>query len=65
VLAGWSPRRLALAAYALMIAAGASAVWALGQVGQVQCAIIFVWGAIYVALLVAIERRAARHHAVP
>ena len=64
VLAGWSPRRLAIAAYVLMIAAGASALWAHGQDEQVQCAIILVWGAIYATLLVAIERRTARPGAV-
>ncbi len=57
VLAGWSRRRLALAAYGLMIAAGASALAGRGQGEEVQCAIILVWGAIYVSLLVAIERR--------
>lgn len=64
VLAGWSRRRLALAAYALMIAAGGSALAALGQGVKVQCAIIFVWVAIYGSLLVAIERRTS-HPAVP
>lgn len=58
VLAGWSKRRLALAAYALMVAAGASALAGLGQGVEVQCVIILVWGAIHVSLLVAIERRA-------
>ena len=57
VLAGWSRRRLALAAYALMIAAGASALAGRAQGIAVQCVIILVWGAIYVSLLVAIERR--------
>ena len=57
VLAGWSRRRLALSAYVLMAAAGASALAALAQGPEVQCAIIFVWGAIYASLLVAIERR--------
>ena len=64
MLAGWSPRRLSLTAYALMIAAGASALVALGRDEEVQCAIIFVWGAVYVSLLLAIERRAARPRAV-
>jgi UDP-GlcNAc:undecaprenyl-phosphate/decaprenyl-phosphate GlcNAc-1-phosphate transferase len=63
-LAGWSPRRLAIAAYALMVAVGASALGALGRDGKMQCAIIFVWGAIYIALLLMIERRAAKHRAV-
>lgn len=57
VLAGWSRRRLALAAYALMTAAGASALAGRGQSMEVQCVIILVWGTIYVSLLIAIERR--------
>ena len=64
VLAGWSPRRLVLAAGFLMAAVGASAVAALGRDPTVQCAIIFVWGAIYGSLLVAIERRTASRRAV-
>ena len=65
VLAGWSRRRLALAAYALMAAAGASALAALGQDAEVQCAIILAWGAIYVSLLFAIGRRTRGQHTVP
>jgi UDP-N-acetylmuramyl pentapeptide phosphotransferase/UDP-N-acetylglucosamine-1-phosphate transferase len=64
VLAGWSRRRLAVAAYALMAAVGASALAARGEGAQVQCAIILVWVAIYASLLVAVERRTREHHAV-
>ncbi|MEO7741882.1 MAG: glycosyltransferase family 4 protein [Usitatibacter sp.] len=64
VLAGCSPRRLAIGAYALMAAVGASALAALGQDPDVQCVIIFIWAVIHVSLLIAIERRTARHRAV-
>lgn len=57
VLSGWSRRRLAIAAYALMIAVGASALAARFSGEKVQCAIILVWFAIYPMVLVAIERR--------
>jgi UDP-N-acetylmuramyl pentapeptide phosphotransferase/UDP-N-acetylglucosamine-1-phosphate transferase len=46
VLAGWSHRRLALAAYGVMAAASASALAARGGGAMVQCAILFVWAAI-------------------
>jgi UDP-N-acetylmuramyl pentapeptide phosphotransferase/UDP-N-acetylglucosamine-1-phosphate transferase len=58
VLSGWSRRRLALSAYALMIAAAASAVVALGVGGQWAWAIIACWTAIYAAAFFAIDRRA-------
>lgn len=58
VLHGWSKRRLALAAYALMVACASSAIAAsrLGAWGA--CVIITIWTAIWVALFVAIDRRA-------
>jgi UDP-GlcNAc:undecaprenyl-phosphate/decaprenyl-phosphate GlcNAc-1-phosphate transferase len=57
VLCGWSPRRLALASYALMVAVAASALAARFAGEKVQCAIILAWFAIYPMVLVAIERR--------
>ena len=57
VLAGWSRRRLALAAYALMLAAAASALAALRLGPEGRYAIILAWLATYIVLLVAIERR--------
>ncbi len=60
VLAGWSRRRVAVCAYALMVAAAVSAYAGREQGEIVQCAIIFGWAALYVLLFVAIERRAAR-----
>lgn len=55
VLAGWSHRRLALSAYALMAAAGASALAARAAGPMVQCGILFVWAAAYVLLAAAIR----------
>lgn len=62
VLSGWSHRRLALAAYALMAAAGASALLARAGSPMVQCGIIFFWVAAY-ALLVAAIRSITRRKA--
>jgi len=60
VVTGWPPRRLALGAYALMIAAAASALLAttLGRAGRFG--IILVWAVLYALLFIAIERRARR-----
>ena len=57
VLAGWSRRRLALAGYALMAAAGASAVALARPDPWWRCAIISAWVALYALLAVAIERK--------
>jgi UDP-N-acetylmuramyl pentapeptide phosphotransferase/UDP-N-acetylglucosamine-1-phosphate transferase len=56
VLAGWSRRRLAWSAYALMAAAGASALVMRTADADVQFAIIAGWVAFHAALFVAIER---------
>ncbi|MGZ5036799.1 MAG: MraY family glycosyltransferase [Usitatibacter sp.] len=57
VLAGWTPRRLALSAYALMGAAAASA-WVAGAAEPiVRGGIILFWAAAYASLFIAIERR--------
>lgn len=55
VLSGWSHRRLALAAYLLMGAAGASALAARQGGPMVQCGIIFFWAAAYALLVAAIR----------
>jgi hypothetical protein len=62
VLAGWSHRRLALAACALMVAAGASALLARAGSAMLQCGILFVWAVAY-ALLVAAIRSITRRKA--
>jgi len=56
-LGGWPRRRLALAAYALMIAMACGALLALRQGATEQWAIIFVCLAVYAVLLAAIERQ--------
>lgn len=60
VLGGWSHRRLAAAAWALMAAVAASAAAALGQRAPVQIAIISVWALAYAALLLLVDRRYPR-----
>ena len=61
VLAGWSRRRLAVAAYVLMAAAAASA-WTLRSAeANLRFAIIACWVALYAALCLAIERTATDH----
>jgi len=65
VLSGWSRRRLAASAYALMIAAGASALAMRSAEAANQYAILVVWVLLYLAAMVAVERkiptRAPRH----
>lgn len=56
VLGGWSPRRLALAAYLLMAMASASALAIRTEGPMLQCGIIFVWAVAYALLLLAIDR---------
>jgi len=60
VLSGWTRPRLAVFAYLLMTAAGASALLARAQGAEIQCAIIFAWAAIYALLAVAVNRRTRR-----
>jgi UDP-N-acetylmuramyl pentapeptide phosphotransferase/UDP-N-acetylglucosamine-1-phosphate transferase len=57
VLAGWSRRRLAIASYALMALAAASALVAHRSGEAARYAIILFWSAMYPMVLVAIERR--------
>lgn len=63
VLSGMTSRRLALCAYALMIAVAASAVLALRQGGLVAYAIIAVWAAMYAAMFLVIDRHASSNDA--
>ena len=60
VLAGWPQRRVALAAYALMLAAAASALLARPAGGLVQCGIMAVWVVAFTALAWTIERNLRR-----
>lgn len=59
VLSGWSRRRLAVAAYALMAAAAASALVALRSGPMERYVIIALWAAAYAAVLSSIDRRAS------
>lgn len=44
---GWGHRRTALAEYVLMVLAGASATWAIGQDGRTQLVFGIGWGLVY------------------
>ena len=55
-LSGWPRRRLALAAWSLMLACAASALLLRGAAFMLQCGIIFGWGAAYALILLAIHR---------
>jgi UDP-N-acetylmuramyl pentapeptide phosphotransferase/UDP-N-acetylglucosamine-1-phosphate transferase len=57
VLSGWSSRRLAWIAYAVMAAASASALATRAQGLAMQCAILVVWGFLFVAAMMAIDRK--------
>jgi UDP-GlcNAc:undecaprenyl-phosphate/decaprenyl-phosphate GlcNAc-1-phosphate transferase len=54
VLSGWRPRRLAIAAYLLMAAAGASALALRAAGHDRQLAIIACWAALYAVIFIAI-----------
>jgi UDP-N-acetylmuramyl pentapeptide phosphotransferase/UDP-N-acetylglucosamine-1-phosphate transferase len=60
VTGGWSHRRLALAAWALMLAAGASALVALEGTVMLHRGILGWWVVAYVVVLVVIDRRHPR-----
>ena len=60
VLAGWSKRRLATSAWALMAAAAGSALLAREAGGHVASVILFVWLAAYALLFAAIARLTKR-----
>ena len=65
VLAGWPKRRLAIAAFATMAAAGASAVAALRLGPMLQCGILAAWAVLYALLFLAIDRHAGRARGTP
>ena len=60
VTGGWSHRRLAAAAWAAMLAAGASALLALEGTVMLHRGILASWAIAYVVVLVAIDRRHPR-----
>jgi UDP-N-acetylmuramyl pentapeptide phosphotransferase/UDP-N-acetylglucosamine-1-phosphate transferase len=52
---GWGHRKTALAEYAVMLLAGASALWGIGLVFAAQCFLLLVWGLVFLALMVTID----------
>lgn len=60
VLAGWSHRRLALTAWALMVLASGSALAALAAAEMLQRGIIAAWAIGYALVFFALERRHSR-----
>ena len=57
VLSGWRPRRLALAAYGVMLASAGSALAARAASESMQYAILAIWCGLYGAACFAIQRR--------
>lgn len=64
VRAGWSHRRLALHAYALMAAAAVSACWMLAWPPAGQYAGLAGWGLVFAGLMLAVNAK-ERRHALP
>ncbi|HEX5336914.1 MAG TPA: glycosyltransferase family 4 protein [Gallionella sp.] len=58
---GWGHRNTALAEYALMLLAGATALWGLGLDAKGQGNLLAWWGAIYLGLSMWIDRRWRKH----
>lgn len=54
---GWPHRRLAIAEYVLMAAAAITALLLLDAGALLQSVFLFIWGAIYLMLMVVIDRR--------
>lgn len=53
---GWGHRRTALAAYTLMLACGAAALFALGTSAAAQAGLLITAGVVYLALIAAVTR---------
>lgn len=56
VLMGWGHRNTALAEYALMLLAGASALWGMGMDHTAQGCLLLVWSIVYLASIIRIDR---------
>lgn len=54
---GWGHRNVALIEYAMMFAAGSTAVWAERQSGAVPWMLFFAWGCIYAAAMLVLDYR--------
>ena len=61
---GWGHRDTAIAEYALMLLAGASALWGIGLDAHGQVNLLVSWAAIYLGLTSWIERRWRQYEAV-
>ncbi len=63
ILSGWSHQSTAILEYILMFSAGASALWAIGEDAATQGNLLAIWGAIYIALSMWIDKRWRNHEA--
>ena len=54
---GWGHRKVALFAYALMLAAGVSAIWGMRQPAEVSWLLFLMWGGIYALLMLILDWR--------
>ncbi|MFO1206015.1 MAG: glycosyltransferase family 4 protein [Burkholderiales bacterium] len=54
---GWGHRRTAFVEYAVMLAAGASALWAAPREASVQTVVLLAWAVLYAVGMVAIDRQ--------
>lgn len=61
---GWGHRNTAIIEYAVMILAGGSALWGIGQDIQAQGYLLACWGVIYLGLCTWIDRCWLRHEAM-
>lgn len=61
---GWGHRNTAIAEYALMLLAGASALWGIGLEPQGQGNLLAWWGAVYLGLATWIDWRWHQHEAM-
>jgi UDP-N-acetylmuramyl pentapeptide phosphotransferase/UDP-N-acetylglucosamine-1-phosphate transferase len=61
---GWGHRNTAIVEYALMLLAGVSALWGLRLDAQGQGNLLAWWGAIYLGLMMWVDRRWIKHEAL-
>jgi UDP-GlcNAc:undecaprenyl-phosphate/decaprenyl-phosphate GlcNAc-1-phosphate transferase len=54
---GWGHRNVALAEYAFMLAAGASAIWAVRSSKSVPWQLLLMWGGVYLVTMFAVDVR--------
>lgn len=57
VLSGWGHQNTAIVEYALMFAAGASALWGIGQDGATQANLLATWGGIFIAISMWVDKK--------